>query len=178
MSPMVAPTVKAPRTWSVQSVLLTSGAVLMPLGLIAIWIGWYGAAHAKYGYDQFPYLISGGLLGVGLLIIGGFLYFGSWLAKIANDQVAISREILAALTALQDRPATAASREPGTSEPSAGGLVVAARGKTLHRVDCALVSGRHDLRTATPSDRNLVPCRVCHPNQEKPNRNARTQHVQ
>ena len=68
-----------------QVVLFVSGAVLLPLGLIVIILGWYGAAHTPYQYDQLSYLVSGGLLGLGLTFCGGFLYFGAWLARIASD---------------------------------------------------------------------------------------------
>jgi hypothetical protein len=48
-----------------QVVLFVSGAVLLPLGLVVIILGWYGAAHTAYQYDQLSYLVSGGLLGLG-----------------------------------------------------------------------------------------------------------------
>src|SRR5690349_14032516 len=69
-----------------QVVLFWAGAVLLPLGLVVIVLGWYGAANTPYQYDQLSYLVSGGLLGLGLTFCGGFLYFGAWLARIASDQ--------------------------------------------------------------------------------------------
>src|SRR3954471_18333185 len=57
---------------TLQVVLFAAGAILMPLGIIAIMLGWYGVAHTKYQYDQLPYVVSGGLLGVGLVMLGGF----------------------------------------------------------------------------------------------------------
>ena len=68
-----------------QLVLFWAGAILLPLGLVVIVLGWYGAANTPYQYDQLSYLVSGGLLGLGLTFIGGFLYFGAWLARIADD---------------------------------------------------------------------------------------------
>ena len=65
--------------------LFWAGAVLLPLGLVVIVLGWYGAANTPYQYDQLSYLVSGGLLGLGLTFCGGFLYFGAWLARIAAD---------------------------------------------------------------------------------------------
>src|SRR5512134_3936835 len=69
-----------------QIVLFWAGAILLPLGLVVIVLGWYGAANTPYQYDQLSYLVSGGLLGLGLTFAGGFLYFGAWLARIAADQ--------------------------------------------------------------------------------------------
>jgi len=63
-----------------------AGSLLMPLGLIGIGLGWYGAAHTPYSFEQVAYVISGGILGLALTILGGFLFFGSWLARIAHQQ--------------------------------------------------------------------------------------------
>lgn len=134
----------------------------MPLGIVAIWIGWYGAAHAKYGYDQFPYLISGGLFGVGLCVIGGFVYFGSWIARIAEDQRAVAQQIATALAAISE----AAHREQSPSAVTAAGstaMVLAGRGKKVHRPDCSLVAGRSDTRRVRAGEAGLSPCRVCRP---------------
>lgn len=63
-----------------------AGSLLMPLGLIAIGLGWYGAAHTPYTFEQVAYLVSGGIGGLALTTLGGFLFFGSWLARIAHQQ--------------------------------------------------------------------------------------------
>jgi hypothetical protein len=82
--------------------LFVGGAVLMPLGIIAIGMGWYGVAHSHYIYDQNTYLISGGLLGLGLVFLGGFLYFGAWLARMSGEQRENSRAIADAMSVLAD----------------------------------------------------------------------------
>lgn len=89
-----------------------AGSILMPLGLAVIGLGWYGAAHTGYLFEQLPYLISGGLLGLGLLMVGGFLFFGSWLARVAHQQRQQS-ELLAA-TLAQLTAALAARDAEGT----------------------------------------------------------------
>jgi hypothetical protein len=63
-----------------------AGSLLMPLGLIAIGLGWFGAAHTPYTFEQVAYLVSGGIGGLALTTLGGFLFFGSWLARIAHQQ--------------------------------------------------------------------------------------------
>ena len=63
-----------------------AGSLLMPLGLIAIGLGWFGAAHTPYSFEQVAYVISGGILGLAMTTLGGFLFFGSWLARIAHQQ--------------------------------------------------------------------------------------------
>src|SRR5437899_783537 len=62
--------------------LLIAGGVLLPLGFILIVLGWYGAAHTVNVYEQIPYSISGGTLGLGLVFAGGFSYFAYWLTQM------------------------------------------------------------------------------------------------
>jgi hypothetical protein len=69
----------------VRKALLVSGATAMGLGLLAIVLGWYGAAHSAYLFQEVPYLISGGLLGVALVAGGGFLFFAAWLVRMMAD---------------------------------------------------------------------------------------------
>ena len=150
-----------------QAVLFTVGATLMPGGLIAVGFGWYGAASTKYAYDQFPYLLSGGLLGVCLTTLGGFLYFGAWQAKVAADQKNASMQLADAVFALTDLlswQATQSQLAQGGAGDPRGALVVAGDdGAVVHRRDCGLIAQRSDLRAATPLDGELGVCRVCHP---------------
>src|SRR5919197_125051 len=87
---------------NLQIALFTVGALLMPLGIFAIFLGWYGTAHTKYQYDQLPYVVSGGLLGLALVFLGGFIYFGAWLARIGNEQRESSRQLTDAVLTLVD----------------------------------------------------------------------------
>ena len=59
--------------------LLTAAASLMTLGVSAVLLGWLGAAHTTLVEEQVPYLISGGLLGVSLSVVGALLLFSHWL---------------------------------------------------------------------------------------------------
>lgn len=157
--------VRDQRYRTLQLVLFAGGAVLMPLGIIAIMLGWYGVAHTKYQYNQLPYVVSGGLLGVGLVLLGGFLYFGAWLAKVANEQRESSRQladtmlVLADLVSRQGGPvaAEAAMADPGAVP------VLAGSGSTVHRRDCALIAHRDDLRVLSGRESDLGVCRVCRP---------------
>lgn len=152
-------------------VLFVAGAVMLPLGLVVVGLGWYGVAHTPYTYDQLSYLVSGGLLGLGITICGGFLYFGSWLARVAADQKDSSERLAQTLLVLADvvsrsavpsagngtGPVPAAQRDPGSV------LVVAGTGSTVHRADCELLLGRDDVRPAGPDGPGLVACRLCNP---------------
>ena len=62
------------------------GTMLMTAGIAAILFAWWGVAHTGYVWEQMPYVVSGGVLGLGLIGVGGFLYFGSWLTKLVEEQ--------------------------------------------------------------------------------------------
>ncbi|GAA1922782.1 hypothetical protein [Nocardioides marmoribigeumensis] len=143
---------------TLQLVLFVGGAVMLPLGLVVIILGWYGASNTPYQYDQLSYLVSGGLFGLGLTFCGGFLYFGAWLARIAADQRESAKRLADTLLVLADVvSAPGPVREPGSV------LVVAGGGATVHRADCALVAGRDDVAPAGADGADLHPCRVCRP---------------
>ena len=89
--------------------LLTVSAALMTLGLAAILLGWIGAARSTLIEEQVPYLISGGLLGVAVAVIGAVTLFAHWLTVLIREarerEVARQRdhqELVAELRALLD----------------------------------------------------------------------------
>jgi len=145
-----------------QVVLFWAGAVLLPLGLVVIILGWYGAANTPYQYDQLSYLVSGGLLGLGLTFIGGFLYFGAWLARIANDGRESSKRLADTLLVLADVTSRAATTDDRGID--VGSIpVIAGDGVTMHRRDCALIAHRDDLSPVGEQDDHLTLCRICRP---------------
>jgi hypothetical protein len=152
---------------TLQLVLFIAGAVMLPLGLVVIILGWYGASNTPYQYDQLSYLVSGGLFGLGMTFCGGFLYFGAWLARIAADQKESAKRLSETLLVLADIVSTsgAAGRHsaPAAERDPRAVLVVAAAGTTVHRADCALIAGRDDITPAGPDGASLSPCRVCKP---------------
>lgn len=162
-----AATARDVRYRTLQLVLFVTGAVLMPLGIVAIFLGWYGTAHSHYAYDQATYLISGGILGLGLTFLGGFLYFGAWLAKVAADQRESARQladtmlVLADLVSRQSASSTSAT-VPAIADPGAV-PVIAGPGTTVHRRDCTLIAHRDDLHVLTGEESELTTCRVCQP---------------
>ena len=61
------------------------GAVLLPLGLAVIVLGWNGAAHGRVDQQQIPYLISGGILGLASVMVGCFFFWAHWLYRIYDQ---------------------------------------------------------------------------------------------
>jgi hypothetical protein len=151
---------------NLQLILFTAGAILMPLGLIAIFLGWYGVAHTKYQYDQLPYVVSGGLLGLALVFLGGFLYFGAWLARIGTEQRESAQKLTDAMLLLVDvvGKQNGGHTVEGEADDAYGAdLVLAGNGSTVHRRDCPLINHRDDLRPLTGGETDLGTCRVCRP---------------
>ena len=144
--------------------LMWGGSILMSLGLGLIGVAWYGAAHTPYLFEQVPYMISGGLLGLGLAFVGGFMYFAFWLTRLLQDSRIQAARQAAALEQISLLLAGRAETRGKASEVSGsnGEYVVTKRGSMFHRPDCAVVAGRKDLRRVS-SVSKLEPCKVCDP---------------
>jgi hypothetical protein len=65
--------------------LLGVAGTLMTAGLALILLGWLGSAHSTVIEEQVPYLISGGLLGVALAIIGAVCFFSHWVTVLIRE---------------------------------------------------------------------------------------------
>ena len=106
--------------------------------------------------------MSGGFGGLALTFVGGFLYFGSWLARIAEDNRDAQRRLADTLLVLADVTSRAATTTSSGLDVSAL-PVTAGDGTTMHRRDCALIAHREDLRPVGEHQQDLVACRVCKP---------------
>ena len=140
--------------------VLIAGAVMVPLGIALILLAWYGAAHKALIIQQFPYLISGGMLGLGLMITGGLAYFGYWVTRLVQENRTNTREVVAAI----DRLAALATEEDDGSAPSGNGVLLAtATGTMLHRPDCPVVANRPGVRRVKAGTPGFDPCKICEP---------------
>lgn len=92
--------------------LFVAGGALALAGIVLVIIGWVGTSHTVLVAGQIPYVVSGGLLGLGLIFLGGFLYFGYWLALLVRDGRARRQEDQAELA----RMATSLERANDTLE--------------------------------------------------------------
>ncbi|HMC53307.1 MAG TPA: hypothetical protein VKI64_11150, partial [Acidimicrobiales bacterium] len=79
--------------------LAVAGGVMIPLGAVLIIAGWYGAAHTTLPWEQTPYVISGGLLGLALVVAGSAFYFGYWLTRLVGGE----RDLLEVLNRIEER---------------------------------------------------------------------------
>lgn len=157
---------EAERRGRIDRVLGLAGSALVPAGLVAILLGWYGAAHTPYVFEQIPYLISGGLLGVGMVVGGGLLFFGSWIARMEQEAPDI-RDLVSAVDRLRvELVATGPVTEGvGSANGVARHFVATPTGTMLHRPDCSVVSDRDQaaLVAVGPDDEGYRPCKLCDP---------------
>ncbi len=135
-----------------------AGLVLAAIGIIAIFVGWNGAAGQFTVTAQVPYILSAGLIGIAFVILGAAMLI-----------VQGAREDRALLEAKLDLLAEAYLEGQGRMKPSApgdvSGLVVAGTA-SYHVPGCRLVDGREETNLLTPVEaagRGLKPCRVCQP---------------
>jgi hypothetical protein len=153
--------------------LMILGGIIAPLGLVVIWIGWNGAAHSPFLFEQVPYLISGIGLGLGLVFLGAFFYFAHWITELVKEGRGQSAALLEAISRLEetvkqqagaDRLAAAADgvSPNGSSATAAADLVATGKGTMAHRPDCVVVAGKPGLRRVGPED-GLVACKLCDP---------------
>lgn len=159
--------------------LLVIGGVLIPLGVVLIVLGWWGAANTPRVYEQIPYSISGGMLGLALVFAGGFTYFAYWLTQLVyavRRDAADNRAVLERIeTLLASGGALAAADRDSPPVPNGSAPVTAATvdaaprflatatGTMFHLPDCPAVVGRDGLRHVSGDEDGLSPCRICEP---------------
>ena len=52
-----------------------------------MFMGWWGASHTARQIEQIPYLISGGLIGLGLVMVGALLLSSAiWMTMLQRHQ--------------------------------------------------------------------------------------------
>lgn len=131
--------------------LLVAGGIALALGFVAMILGWYGAAQSTLEFEQTPYVISGGLLGVGLVVLGCFVYFSYWLTCLVRD----NRDTAARTAAHQDR-LEALLAQLLVDRPDQ--LVATEHGTVVHRLGCPATLGQA-VHPATADDGER--CELC-----------------
>ena len=153
--------------------LMILGGIIAPLGLALVFIGWYGAAHTPNLYEQIPYMVSGGLFGLGLVFIGSFFYYAHWITELVKEGRGQSAAMVEAIGRLEetvrqqagaDRAVLASNNGVNASEASRS-LVATSKGTMAHRPECVVVMGKAGLRTVAAAD-SLEPCKLCEPYSE------------
>ena len=138
---------------------LVAALALLVAGIVFVILGWYGAAYTNILTEQIPYLISGGLLGVALIIVAGFLASS---ASLERENRELRRDLVRAIGSM---PAGGSNSGPSLSvAPSNDGQVfVVAGGQSFHVAGCPLVEGKDatTLQLRKAIDSGYAACKLC-----------------
>ena len=95
--------------------LLFPGALAVVGGFGFMLLGWYGASHTPRQIEQLPYLISGGLIGLGLVFVGALLLSSAvWMTMLRQHQEEIEERTDRRLLEMEERLRAAAAPKPAT----------------------------------------------------------------
>ena len=154
--------------WVWSAVRPVLGWVLAALGALALFLGWYGVSGQALTAKQLPYLVSGGLTGIALVIIAGVFLATEDVRRSLGRLTELERKIddLYSLFAadLASAPFAAAPAAPALSTGNA--LVALPTGSSYHQSGCTLVRGKAEADAVDRDEvrrRGLRPCRVCDP---------------
>src|SRR2546421_5861226 len=120
----------------VERYLMIGGGVLLLGGVVAIVIGWIGAAHTPNVFEQIPYMISGGMLGLALVFAGGSFYFAYWLTRMVRESRESRAEAARAFKTMNEMAELLAAilrDEDPAGSASNGRFVVTDGGTMFHR---------------------------------------------
>jgi hypothetical protein len=152
--------------WLLRAARPFIGWVLAGLGALALFLGWYGVSGQSLTAKQLPYLVSGGLTGIGLVVIAAVFLATDDVRRQLGRLDEIERKVDDLYALLVAAPAT----EPAATTTT-DGYVALPTGTSYHRPTCALVAGKANavaVDDTAISSRGLKPCRVCDPPPIKP----------
>jgi len=137
------------------------GVAVLLVGFVVIFLGWNGAASFNDLRQQFPYVISGGIAGLALVVVGAALLLVESLRTERAELQSSVDELRRAIESMGTTSPVAAAVSEAESD-----LVIAGRG-SYHRRDCRLVQGREGqlplITTDEADEQGLTACRICNP---------------
>ncbi len=142
------------------------GGTMMIIGAVALYLGYNGAATNPLVQAQIPFVISGGLVGLGLLALGGIslaVYVVLVVQADFRTELNAMRESIEQLSEALSHQAFGSANGAGATAD----LVLVARGSSsFHRSECRLVQRSERSRPMPRADADregLLPCRICKP---------------
>lgn len=143
--------------------------VIVAVGLLVIGLGWNGMAGGGGEVNgipnlnaQLPWLVSGGILGLALVVFGAAMLI---VHNARLDRARLESKLDELVTAISRQVTSAAVPYPAQPTTIAAGTFVAGA-SAFHAPGCRLVQGRDDVELVTANEadeRKLRACRVCKP---------------
>lgn len=145
--------------------------VLGLLGAVALFLGWFGVSGTPITAKQIPYVVSGGLVGVALVVLAAAFFATDDIKRQLRRVGDLERKVDTLYSLLVDElgpeaAETAVSRSSSGGRARSAALLALPQGTSFHAEGCALVVGKDEAKKVTPSQiasRSLSPCRICEP---------------
>jgi hypothetical protein len=152
------------------------GWVLTALGALAILFGYLGLSRKAFVGEQLPYLISGGIGGMVLVIVGGVFLatedIRRNLARVDDLQRTVGElaelvtDLHSVLLALPESEEVRRERPGNGAGNGHAALLALPDGTRYHRPGCPMVEGKPaaaPISAAAAQQRAMQPCAVCNP---------------
>jgi hypothetical protein len=150
------------RTFVRSNARVLGAAALLVAGIIIVLLGWYGAANTNILTEQVPYLISGGLLGMALIIVSAVV--GSS-ASLERENRELRRDLTRLLSSSGGRFTggnLAAAPRSGSDD---GMVYTVPGGRSFHVAGCPIVEGKQasEMSLQEATDAGHSACKLCGP---------------
>lgn len=146
---------------------LVAGIAISAAGVAISLLGWYGVAHTTIVAEQTPYVVSGGLLGAALVVLGGIHTIGHLVLKRVDR---IEAFVAAGLLTLEDMAGAddrdlGAQAQPAPTTPVGGAVLTLGGGSTFHTSSCPVVEGKQPraISRSKAESEGRRPCQICAP---------------
>lgn len=142
------------------------GLVFVTAGFVLMGVAWNGAASKNLIQAQFPYLLSGGLMGLGLVILGASLWM---LSTVRGERQVMSEkvdEMIQLLSRNLARSGASGVSSTAVAAADAPDVQVVATKDAYHLAGCRILEGKTGLTPISVAQavaEGLSACRVCDP---------------
>jgi hypothetical protein len=156
--------------WIGKAVRPWFGWILIAAGAVCMLFGYLGVSREALPGKQIPYLVSGGIGGIFLAVLGAY-FLGT--QEMRNDSGRLDRleqmveELHGALLTRSDAPqrSNGAAAVASASAAPARRVVVVPGGNLFHRAECAMTEGKagSELTPSAAAKKGMRPCPACSP---------------
>jgi hypothetical protein len=132
-------------------------------GAVMLFLGWWGVSGTATIGEQMPYIASGSLPGVALVVAAAIVLMSESTQRSTQRTDALIAELHQLL--VEDVPVEATAA-PGAISDLPAGIVALSTGELYHAADCALVVGKPGVQptsAAAIDERHLAACPICEP---------------
>lgn len=142
------------------------------IGVAAVFVlaGYLGVSREAIVAKQLPYLISGGIGGIVLAVVGAYLLgtedLRRDLARLDRLERMVAELHAVLLTRPDAPPVTGAADEVSVGARNGHALYALPDGQVFHRAGCTMIEGKASVRAVnrtTIRRRGLAPCPMCEP---------------